>query len=376
MDDNDRLDEPESWMPIVGSYFTSGSHFLRAGAVVDVHFPSVYTAQPWMNRPSMDHDFSFFRFMEPTPGWYTATVRVAPEFRPAGMPMFGGPPNVDEWVAELEFFDTSLANPNMTQGRLNVTLSLPSVPPVYQGEITAVTLYDDDGARDVAGPVPSEHQGQHPMPAPPDPVDLAQWIRPSETPVFAEALHRTSQMVDEAQCDLCASPMISCCNYALSSPGVYVPAMGNMCPTGPAVCPAVTCHRSVCQANLRHLAGYLGTGDAFMFRRSSTGVAPSHLPNGAPHPLRDFRREVVVGDAREPWNWCACDSQSRASAILQLIKVRSSMQHDLTKLRIITAKAYEQYNANPSLSFVSGPAWWDEVWQLVICIAGMPSRSH
>ena len=47
------------------------------------------------------------------------------------------------------------------------------------------------------------------------------------------------------------------------------------------------------------------------------------------------------------------------------------MQRELATLRVVTAKVNEHYTTTPSLSFVSGPAWMNEVWQLLTCLARM-----
>ena len=49
-----------------------GQHFIRLGAVLDVHFPGVYESHYW-HAPL------------PVVGWYAATVVDGPDFRGAGM---------------------------------------------------------------------------------------------------------------------------------------------------------------------------------------------------------------------------------------------------------------------------------------------------
>ena len=76
------------------------------------------------------------------------------------------------------------------------------------------------------------------------------------------------------------------------------------------------------------------------------------------------------------WNWCACDSNSRAGAILQLGEARTNMQRDLASLRIVTAKVNRIRTLTPSVSFIDGPTWMMEVWQLLLSLAEMPPRSY
>ena len=302
----------------------SGQHFIRLGAVLDVHFPGVYESHYW-HAPL------------PVVGWYVATVVDGPDFRGAGMGV------QHEWRFLVEFFDSALSDLEYHGERCLMELFVPSVPAAY-----ANLFGGEDEEEEAAQP-----------PTLPLPADLAQWIRPSGTTAIQEAVNHPPM----EPCDLCGAPLTSSCHYALHTyPGIDTPP----------VCTAATCLNVACWFHDGH--------PPRAFHRSSFGAAPSHLPDRTLHPLRNFRRllyrsTVQIGAhhvyAADPYEPCACNEGSRVSAIMQVVRARAAMQRELALLRVVTAKVNEHYTNTPSQSFVSGPAWAAEVWQLLICLAGM-----
>ena len=294
----------------------SGQHFIQLGAVLDIHFPSVFDNHYWYSPL-------------PIVGWYTATVVDGPDFRGAGMGV------QHEWRFLVEFFDPALSELEYHGDKCLMELFTPSVPAVY------ATLFGDEEDEDEVVQPPT-------LPAP---ADLAQWIRPNNTPTIQEAITH----LPPEPCDICGTPLTLSCHYSVNT---YYGS------DSPPVCTAATCHNVMC---------WFDDGrPPRAFSRSSFGVAPSHFPDRTLHPLRDFRRLLYNG-VTNPYEPCACDGDSRVKAIMQVVQARAGMQRELATLRVITAKVNEHYTTNPSLSFVSGPVWMNEVWQLLLCLARMPS---
>ena len=305
-----------------------GQHFIHPGAVLDIHFPNVY-----------DINFHYWHSPLPVVGWHAATVVDGPDFRGAGMGL------QHEWRFLVEFFDSATAELENQGEKYMMELSVPSVPAVH------ANLF---GGAD-------EEDGAAQPPALPLPANLAQWIRPNDTPAIQEAIHHSAI----EPCDLCGTPLTPSCHYALHTYHAIDP---------PPVCTAATCQNVACW--------FVDGRPPRAFHRSSFGVAPSHLPDRTLHPMRDFRRllyrpTVQVGAhhtyAADPYEPCACDEGSRVKAIMQVVHTRAAMQRELATLRVLTAKVNELYTINPTLSFVSGPVWMEEVWRLLIWLARMTS---
>ena len=240
-----------------------GQHFIHLGAVLDIHFPTCTTSisttgtrrslssdgtpQPWSTVPTSG--VRGWACSMSGASWWSFSIRP---------------------LSELEY-----------QGeKYMMELSVPSVPAVH------ATLF---GGAD-------EEDGAAQPPALPLPANLAQWIRPNDTPAIQEAIH---SLRPPEPCDICGTPLTS--ELPLCRAHVPWRAIRRRC----APPPLATTWRAGSSTGALH-----GPSS-----RSSFGVAPSHLPDRTLHPTARFPATLyrcTDGRCTNPYEPCACDEgQSR-----------------------------------------------------------------